>query len=316
MSEILRTNEILSKGYGVSPKLVMIDENLSIEAKAIYAYLSSFCGSGNIAFPQISTIVNHLKVSNERFYKHFKLLIKYGYISVSQERTQGKFANNVYTLNTVVTPILEEEEEQSETEFTETGNTDNGKTVDRNTVAEFSDNGKSKANNNNINNNSINNNNINNKKEKERADEINNKINNNISKDKKTDFDNLINSYTENSQLKETIYEFIKMRTAIKKPMTTKALDILLNKLGTLASDDDIKIKVLEQSIEHSWQTVYALKENNNGKDIRNSGEFGHRLTNEAERAKGYVAQKKTTDEYSVRVKPVEITPTDYAEII
>lgn len=32
MSEILRTNEILSKGYGVSPKLVMIDENLSIEA--------------------------------------------------------------------------------------------------------------------------------------------------------------------------------------------------------------------------------------------------------------------------------------------
>lgn len=320
MSEILRTNEILSKGYGVSPKLVMIDENLSIEAKAIYAYLSSFCGSGNIAFPQISTIVNHLKVSNERFYKHFKLLIKYGYISVSQERTQGKFANNVYTLNTVVTPILEEEEEQSETDFTETGNTDNGNTVDRNTVAEFSDNGKSKANNNNINNNSINNNNINNKKEKERAcaraNENNTKIKNNISRDKKTDFDNLINSYTDNDELKEAIYEFIKMRTAIKKPMTTKALEILLNKLNALASDDDIKIKVLEQSIEHSWQTVYELKEIDNGKDIRNSGEFGHRLTNEAERTKGYVAPKKTTDEYSVRVKPVEITPTDYAEII
>ena len=152
MSEILRTNEILSKGYGVSPKLVMIDENLSIEAKAIYAYLSSFCGSGNIAFPQISTIVSHLKVSNERFYKHFKLLIKYGYISVSQERTQGKFANNIYTLNTVVTPMLEDDE-QSDIEFTETENTDNGKTVDRNTVAEFSDNGKPKTNNNNINNN-------------------------------------------------------------------------------------------------------------------------------------------------------------------
>ena len=316
MSEILRTNEILSKGYGVSPKLVMIDENLSIEAKAIYAYLSSFCGSGNIAFPQISTIVSHLKVSNERFYKHFKLLIKYGYISVSQERTQGKFANNIYTLNTVVTPILEEEE-QPETDFTETENTDNGKTVDRNTVAEFSDNGKSKANNNNINNNSINNNN---KKEKERAcvraDKSINKINNNISKDKKTDFDNLINSYTDNNELKETIYEFIKMRTAIKKPMTTKALDILLNKLNNLATDDDTKIKVLEQSIEHSWQTVYALKENDNERSIQNSGQFGHRLTNEAERTKGYVAPKKTTDEYSVRVKPVEITPTDYAEII
>ena len=315
MSEILRTNEILSKGYGVSPKLVMIDENLSIEAKAIYAYLSSFCGSGNIAFPQISTIVSHLKVSNERFYKHFKLLIKYGYISVSQERTQGKFANNIYTLNTVVTPMLEEEEEQPDIEFTETENTDNGKTVDRNTVTEFSDNGKPKANNNNINNNSINNNNINNnKKGKERAcvraDKSINKINNNISKDKKTDFDNLINSYTDNDELKEAIYEFIKMRTAIKKPMTTKALDILLNKLNNLATDDDTKIKVLEQSIEHSWQTVYALKENDNGRSIQNSGQFGRTMAREtggAEKSNTQQQKKK----WDIELVPFEFDPDD-----
>ena len=321
MSEILRTNEILSKGYGVSPKLVMIDENLSIEAKAIYAYLSSFCGSGNIAFPQISTIVSHLKVSNERFYKHFKLLIKYGYISVSQERTQGKFSNNVYTLNTVVTPILEEEEEQSETDFTEMENTDNGKTVDRNTVSEFSDNGKPKANNNNINNNSINNNNINNnKKEKERAcvraDKSINKINNNISKDKKTDFDNLINSYTDNDELKETIYEFIKMRTAIKKPMTTKALDILLNKLNNLATDEDTKIKVLEQSIEHCWQTVYELKEKEDGKDIRDSEQFRTNVYRKTGGAKEHTTPKETANKYDIKIKPVTITDTDYSKII
>ncbi len=320
MSEILRTNEILSKGYGVSPKLVMIDENLSIEAKAIYAYLSSFCGSGNIAFPQISTIVSHLKVSNERFYKHFKLLIKYGYISVSQERTQGKFANNIYTLNTVIAPVVEDDE-QPDIEFTEKENTDNGKTVDRNTVAEFSDNGKSKANNNNINNNSINNNNINNnKKEKERAcvraDKSINKINNNISKDKKTDFDNLINSYTDNDELKETIYEFIKMRTAIKKPMTTKALDILLNKLNNLATDEDTKIKVLEQSIEHCWQTVYELKEKEDGKDIRDSEQFRTNVYGKTGGAKEHTTPKETANKYDIKIKPVTITDTDYSKII
>ena len=320
MSEILRTNEILSKGYGVSPKLVMIDENLSIEAKAIYAYLSSFCGSGNIAFPQISTIVNHLKVSNERFYKHFKLLIKYGYISVSQERTQGKFANNIYTLNTVIAPVVEDDE-QPDIEFTETENTDNGKTVDRKTVAEFSDNGKSKANNNNINNNSINNNNINNnKKEKERAcvraDKSINKINNNISKDKKTDFDNLINSYTDNDELKETIYEFIKMRTAIKKPMTTKALDILLNKINNLATDEDTKIKVLEQSIEHCWQTVYELKEKDDGKDIRDSEQFRTNVYRKTGGAKEHTTPKETANKYDIKIKPVTITDTDYSKII
>lgn len=163
-------------------------------------------------------------------------------------------------------------------------------------------------------------NNTNNKKEKERAcvraDKSINKINNNISKDKKTDFDNLINSYTENIKLKETIYEFIKMRTAIKKPMTTKALEILLNKLNTLASDDDTKIKVLEQSIEHCWQTVYALKENDNGKDIRDPEQFRTNVYRKTRGAKEHTTPKETANKYDIKIKPVTITDTDYSKII
>lgn len=317
MSEILRTNEILSKGYGVSPKLVMIDENLSIEAKAIYAYLSSFCGSGNIAFPQISTIVNHLKVSNERFYKHFKLLIKYGYISVSQERSQGKFANNIYTLNTVVTPMLEEEEEERpEADFTETENTDNGKTVDRNTVAEFSDNGKPKANNNNINNNNINNN----KKEKERAcvraDKSINKINNNISKDKKTDFDNLINSYTDNDELKEAIYEFIKMRKTIKQPLTTHALSLILKDVDKLANDTSTKIKVLEQSVKKSWRGVFKLKDDDYG-SISNTKKIGSEFCKETGELKGNSNSEETGEEpWWKHTDKIRADNVDYSDVI
>lgn len=36
---------ILSKGYGMIPKLVM-QSDISIEAKAIYAYMCSFAGNG------------------------------------------------------------------------------------------------------------------------------------------------------------------------------------------------------------------------------------------------------------------------------
>ena len=50
------------------------------------------------------------------------------------------------------------------------------------------------------------------------------------------------------------------MRKQIKKPMTERALEIMLTKLDTLASTDAERIKVLEQSIEHSWQTVYPIK--------------------------------------------------------
>ena len=37
-------NSILRAGYGIIPKVVMRDKNLSIEAKAIYAYLTAFAG--------------------------------------------------------------------------------------------------------------------------------------------------------------------------------------------------------------------------------------------------------------------------------
>ena len=157
--------------------------------------------------------------------------------------------------------------------------------------------------------------NINNKKEKGKKEnpptgEADKKINRSTSADKKTDFDNLINSYTDNDELKETIYEFIKMRTAIKKPMTTKALDILLNKLNTLASDDDTKIKVLEQSIEHSWQTVYELKERDNGKDIRNSGEFGRTVASETRGAEKSNNQQQKS-KWNIKLEPFEFDPND-----
>ena len=168
MSEILKTNEILSKGYGVSPKLVMIDENLTIEAKAIYAYLSSFCGSGNTAFPTIELITSHLKISTERFYKHFNLLIKQGYITKEQSRKKnGTFTNNTYILNTVVTVIEEVEETEiidedkneiePNEEIAEEVKPVSEKTKYGKSVFGKSAYGKPKTNNNSINNNNLNN---------------------------------------------------------------------------------------------------------------------------------------------------------------
>lgn len=85
----------------------------------------------------------------------------------------------------------------------------------------------------------------------------------NSKKTKKTDFDILIDEYTCNDKLKESIYEFIKMRKANKKPLTPYGLKKILNKLDTLATDDDSKIQILDKSIERSWGGVFEL--NNNG---------------------------------------------------
>lgn len=51
------------------------------------------------------------------------------------------------------------------------------------------------------------------------------------------------------------------MRTLIKSKMTDNALNLMLNKLDKLTNDDDMKIKILEQSIMNSWKSVFPLKE-------------------------------------------------------
>ena len=86
-------------------------------------------------------------------------------------------------------------------------------------------------------------------------------VNNSSKKNKKTEFDILIDEYTCNDKLKESIYEFIKMRKTNKKSLTSYGLKKILNKLDRLATNDDEKIQILDNSIERSWAGVFELKE-------------------------------------------------------
>ncbi|WP_207634964.1 helix-turn-helix domain-containing protein [Peptoanaerobacter stomatis] len=111
--------------------------------------------------------------------------------------------------------------------------------------------------------------------DKENNTLFNNTFNNtnNKKEKKKSEFDLLIDDYTENEELKKAIYDFIVMRKTIKKPLTTRALNQILNKLNEYAKDYNTKIKILDQSIEHCWQSIYELKDNNNYQDYSKKGE-------------------------------------------
>ena len=80
-------------------------------------------------------------------------------------------------------------------------------------------------------------------------------------KEKKTDLDKIIDAYTENDLLVEALKDFIKMRKAIKRPLTDRAMKGILNKLDNYASDDLEKIEVLENSIINCWQGIFPIKE-------------------------------------------------------
>ena len=94
---------------------------------------------------------------------------------------------------------------------------------------------------------------------------IYNNINNNNKKErKKTSYDEILNSMIEDDDVKNTICDYIKMRKLIKKPMTDRAVTMLINKLYKLSNNKQIQIKILEQSILKNWTDIYPYKEENN----------------------------------------------------
>lgn len=81
-------------------------------------------------------------------------------------------------------------------------------------------------------------------------------------KSAKADFDEMINSFSENKDLRDALLAFIEMRKKINKPMTVRALELNLKTLGKLTEDASRQIDIVNQSIEHGWQTFYDLKDN------------------------------------------------------
>lgn len=59
---------------------------------------------------------------------------------------------------------------------------------------------------------------------------------------------------------------FDAMRKAIKKPLTDRAKNMIINKLKDLAPNDHaMQAAILDQSTLHSWQGVFALKDDQKG---------------------------------------------------
>lgn len=228
MSDTLQGFNINSNGYGMIPKSVMQDRELSIAAKALYAYFCSYTGAGNTCFPSRSKICFDLNITNNRLSKHINELTETGYVTIENTREKGRFAKNIYTLPDIKKPC-----------------TDKPCTENQYTVKPYTENVYTKSNNlksNNLKNNiSLN---------KERKKEP-----------KAASYDAIL-SEIKDSELRELYYEYIKMRQMIKAPMTDRALKTLIKKVNELESvREDRQKQLLEVAIVNNWKSVYPLRE-------------------------------------------------------
>ena len=64
----LKIEGINFKGFGVLPKYVMMDTDLTLEAKTIYAYFCSYSGAGDTVFPRRDRILADLQIGKQSYY--------------------------------------------------------------------------------------------------------------------------------------------------------------------------------------------------------------------------------------------------------
>ena len=94
--ELIKYEGVDCKGFGTIAKLVTTDTNLSIGAKALYAYLCSYCGGGMTAFPRRNKIMADLCIVEDTYYRYFNELKESGYIKA--ERGKNYPFANTYTI--------------------------------------------------------------------------------------------------------------------------------------------------------------------------------------------------------------------------
>ena len=86
---------IYNSGFGILPKAVMIDPNLSLQAKGIFAYLVTYAGNSETAFPSQKTISYQLRISKDTAGKYIKESRENEYFEIEQKREDARSSNNL-----------------------------------------------------------------------------------------------------------------------------------------------------------------------------------------------------------------------------
>ena len=88
-----------NNGYGIVFKSLTKNPNIDVEAKGLFAYLTTYAGAKDNAYPSVDLICYELNISTKRFQKYRKQLVEAGYLSISREKSSNLYGRNVYTLH-------------------------------------------------------------------------------------------------------------------------------------------------------------------------------------------------------------------------
>lgn len=103
-----------------------------------------------------------------------------------------------------------------------------------------------------------------------------NKLNiNNNKKVSRTSFEDLINHFTSDTEERELLIEWLKVRKAKRAAMTNKAIELNLNKLKDCAVKSGLSVKdYLQEVICRGWQAFYVINSYSNIREEKRNIDF------------------------------------------
>lgn len=78
--------------------------------------------------------------------------------------------------------------------------------------------------------------------------------------------------YSVNPALNKAIIEMIENRKRLKKPMTQRAIELMIDRLDKMATNDTDKIAIINQSIERGWSGVFEIEQDGRTPTTRYKG--------------------------------------------
>ena len=89
------------------------------------------------------------------------------------------------------------------------------------------------------------------------------------------------NKYYDDPDLDKAFSDYVDMRKFIKKPMSSRAVELAKGRLEKLSGGDkETAIAIIDQSIEHSWQGLFELKKDFSAQKVNKFNNFEGRNYN------------------------------------
>jgi len=94
--------------------------------------------------------------------------------------------------------------------------------------------------------------------------------------------DGVLEEKIQDEEIKIAFCDFIKMRKAIQKPMTTRGLELAIDKLFKLSQDKEEQLMIINKSIMNNWQGLFALNSDDK-KELKQKVEYKETTMTEEE---------------------------------